>query len=78
MSDIAAELQRITAQQFDIDPEELTRDTRFVDDLGATSLDIVELAMTIEQRFAVEVRDEDAEAIKTIGDAVTFIERAAK
>lgn len=78
MSDVAAGLQQITAQQFDIDPDALTPDTRFVDDLGATSLDIVELAMTIEQEFAVEVRDEDAEAIKTIGDAVTFIEKATK
>jgi acyl carrier protein len=78
MTDFAARVQQITAQQFDIDPEALSLTTRFVDDLGATSLDIVELAMTIEQEFAVEVRDEDAEAIKTIGDAVTFIENAAK
>lgn len=64
----------ILADQFDIDPSEITSDTLIVDDLGADSLDVVDIMMSLEDEFTVEVPDEAVESIKTVGDIVKFVE----
>ncbi len=64
----------ILAEQFDIDSSEITSDTLIVDDLGADSLDVVDIMMSLEDEFTVEVPDEAVEGIKTVGDIVKFVE----
>lgn len=64
----------ILAEQLDVNAEDLTPETSIIDDLGADSLDIVDLVMTLEDEFDLEVPDEDIENIHTIGDLVTYIE----
>lgn len=61
------------AEQLSIDENEITMDSSFVDDLGADSLDIVELIMALEEEFDMEIPDEDAEKITTVGDVVEYI-----
>ncbi len=61
------------AEQLSIDENEITMDSGFVDDLGADSLDIVELIMALEEEFDMEIPDEDAEKITTVGDVVEYI-----
>lgn len=61
------------AEQLSIDENEITMDSSFVDDLGADSLDIVELIMALEEEFDMEIPDEDAEKIATVGDVVEYI-----
>ncbi|HAA81323.1 MAG TPA: acyl carrier protein, partial [Thermoanaerobacter sp.] len=61
------------AEQLGIDPEEITMESSFIDDLGADSLDIVELIMALEEEFDIEIPDEDAEKIKTVGDVVEYL-----
>lgn len=61
------------AEQFSIDEDEITMDSSFIDDLGADSLDIVELIMALEEEFDMEIPDEDAEKISTVGDVVEYI-----
>ena len=60
-----------------MDEDEITMDTTFVDDLGADSLDLVDLVMSVEEEFGVKVADEDLENIKTVGDIVNYIEDRA-
>ncbi len=67
-------LQKILAEQLEIDEQDINRDSELVDDLGADSLDIVDLVMSIEDEFAIEVPDEEIEQLKTVGDAVKYIE----
>ena len=67
-------IQQIIAEVLNIDPQEITMDTTFVDDLGADSLDVVDLLMSIEDEFEVEVPDEEIEIIKTVGSLVSYIE----
>ncbi len=67
-------IRNILAQQFDRDESEITEDTLIVDDLGADSLDVYELLMTIEDEFELEVPDEEIEGIKTVADVVNYIE----
>ena len=67
-------IQQIIAEVLNIDPQEITMDTTFVDDLGADSLDVVDLLMSIEDEFEVEVPDEEIENIKTVGSLVSYIE----
>lgn len=69
-------VKEIIAEQFNIDKEEITRDTSFKDTLNADSLDLVELVMALEDEFDLEVEDEDMESIKTVGDVVENIENA--
>ena len=61
-----------------VKPEEVTPEASFVDDLGADSLDTVELVMALEEEFRIEIPDEDAEKIQTVGDAIKYIEEKAK
>ena len=68
-------IKTILAEQFDVeDMTTLTMDTNIADDLGADSLDVVEVLMSLEDEFEVEIPDEEIENIKTIGDLVTYIE----
>ena len=73
MSTIEARVKKIVVEQLGVKEEEVTNDASFVDDLGADSLDIVELVMALEEEFDLEIPDEDAEKIVTVGDAVNYI-----
>jgi acyl carrier protein len=66
-------IKSIISEQFGIDEEKITMDTAFVEDLNADSLDSVELIMAIEEEFDMEIQDNAAETIKTVGDVVNFI-----
>lgn len=67
-------IKRIIIDQIGINEDQVTLEASFIDDLGADSLDTVELVMAFEEEFGIEIPDEDAEKILTIGDAVTYIE----
>ena len=71
-------VRRIIVEQLAVSDKEVNGKASFVDDLGADSLDIVELVMALEEEFNIEISDEDAEKIKTVGDAVQYIEASAK
>jgi acyl carrier protein len=71
--DVLERVKEIVVEQLGVDAEEVTNDASFVDDLGADSLDIVELVMAFEEEFELEIPDEDAEKIGTVGDAVKYI-----
>ncbi len=68
-------LKKIVVEQLSVDEEQVTPEASITDDLGADSLDRVELVMAIEQEFNIEISDEDAEKIKTIQDAVTYVQK---
>jgi acyl carrier protein len=63
----------ITVEQLKVSPEEVTLEASFIEDLGADSLDLVELIMAMEEEFGLEISDEDAEKIQTVQDAVNYI-----
>lgn len=65
------------AKSFKLDPSAVTDDKSFTDDLGADSLETVELVMALEEEFGIEISDEDAEKIRTVGDAIKFISENA-
>ncbi len=67
-------LKKIVIEQLGVDESEVTPEASFVDDLNADSLDLVELIMSLEEEFGTEIADEDAEKIRTVQDAVDFIE----
>jgi len=67
-------ITEIIVEQLGVKPEEVVPEASFVDDLGADSLDTVELVMAFEEEFGTEIPDEDAEKIQTVGDAVKYIE----
>ena len=67
----------ILAQQLDVEVDEITADTDIVDDLGADSLDIVDLVMTLEDEFDLEIPDDDVETVRTVGDLVKYLEERA-
>ena len=71
---VESKIRTIIAEQLGVKPEEVTPTASFVDDLGADSLDTVELIMALEEEFNVEIPDEDAEKMKTVGDAIKYIE----
>ena len=73
-SSVFERLQKILAEQFEIDEDDITLNSDIVDDLGADSLDTVELVMALEDEFEIEVPDEAIEEIKTVDDAVKYIE----
>ena len=66
-------VKKIISEQLGLEEEEVTLDSSFIDDLGADSLDIVELVMALEEEFDLEIPDEDAEKIATVNDAVEYI-----
>jgi acyl carrier protein len=72
------DVKKVVVEQLGVAESEVTREASFVDDLGADSLDTVELVMALEEAFAVEIPDEDAEKIKTIGDTVNYVMAHAK
>ena len=74
MSDILERVRKIVIEHLDADPEKVTEKASFIDDLGADSLDNVELVMAFEEEFDIENPDDAAEHIQTVGDAVKFIE----
>ncbi len=67
-------LKKIVAEQLGVEEEQVTLDASFVEDLNADSLDLVDLIMTLEEQFGMEISDEDAEKIVTVQDAVNYIE----
>ncbi len=77
MSDIAKRVEEIVVKHLGVDPEKVTAEASFIDDLGADSLDTVELVMAFEDEFGCEIPDEAAETILTVGDAVKFLEKDA-
>jgi acyl carrier protein len=71
-------VKSIIVEQLGVDADEVTLDASFVEDLGADSLDTVELIMAFEEEFAIEISDDEAEKIKKVKDAVAFIDTHAK
>ncbi len=71
--EILGKIKEVVADKLDADPSAVTEDASFVDDLGADSLDVVELIMGLEDEFGIEISDEEAERIRTVGDAVQFV-----
>ncbi|RJQ29082.1 MAG: acyl carrier protein [Peptococcaceae bacterium] len=67
-------VKTIVVEQLGVEAEEVTMESSFVDDLGADSLDIVELVMALEEEFEMEIPDEEAEKIRTVGEAIKYIQ----
>ncbi|MBI3317122.1 MAG: acyl carrier protein [Candidatus Omnitrophica bacterium] len=74
---VQEKITEIIVEQLGVKPEEVVPEASFVDDLGADSLDTVELVMALEEEFGIEIPDEDAEKIQTVGDAIRYIEQKA-
>mgnify|MGYP003787102615 CR=1 FL=1 len=74
MSDTAERVKKIVVEHLGVEAEKVTEDASFIDDLGADSLDIVELVMAFEEDFGVEIPDDAAEKISTVKDAINYIE----
>ena len=71
--DIGAKVKKIVADHLGVDEDKVVDEASFIDDLGADSLDTVELVMAFEEEFGIEIPDDAAESIQTVGDAVNFI-----
>jgi len=69
------EIKVVVCEQLGVKAEEVKPEASFIDDLGADSLDTVELVMALEEKFGIEISDEDAEKMQTIGDVIKYIER---
>ena len=78
MSDVSERVKKIVVEHLGVDAEKVTEAAGFIDDLGADSLDTVELVMAFEEEFSVEIPDDAAEKIQTVQDAISFIEANAK
>jgi acyl carrier protein len=78
MASVEEKVKRIIVDQLGVDEDEVTPEASFVDDLGADSLDVVELVMALEEEFGLEINDEDAEKISTVKQAIEYIEGHAK
>jgi|TARA_B100000513_G_scaffold190961_1_gene115864 acyl carrier protein len=76
MSDTATKVKAIIVDKLGVDESEVTSEASFTNDLGADSLDTVELIMEFEKEFDIQIPDDQAEAIATVGDAISFIEKA--
>ncbi len=74
MADVDAKVKKIISEQLGVPEADVKPESSFVNDLGADSLDTVELVMALEEEFGIEIPDEDAEKITTVGDAVKYIE----
>lgn len=71
------QIKKLLADQFSMDEDDITMETSFAEDIGADSLDLVELVMALEQEFDLEIDDDEVEKIKTVGDAVRYIKDKA-
>ena len=78
MASVEERVKQIIVEQLGVDEGEVTPTASFVDDLGADSLDIVELVMAFEEGFGIEIPDEEAEKIRTVKDAIDYIQKHAK
>ncbi|MBX9990413.1 acyl carrier protein [Phreatobacter oligotrophus] len=76
MSDTAERVKKIVVEQLGVEAEKVVPTASFIDDLGADSLDTVELVMAFEEEFGVEIPDDAAETILTVGDAIKFLDKA--
>lgn len=77
MSNVNERIKQIVAEQLGVDEDQVTAEASFMDDLGADSLDTVELVMALEEEFDIEISDEDAEKIQTVQDAIDYISENA-
>ncbi len=74
MSSTAEKVKEIVVNQLGVSPDQVTEDAKFIEDLGADSLDQVELVMALEEEFGADIPDEDAEKLTTVGDAIRYVE----
>ena len=74
MSDVSTKVKKIVADHLGVEEEKVTNEASFIDDLGADSLDTVELVMALEEEFDIEISDEDAEKIQTVQNAIDYVE----
>jgi acyl carrier protein len=70
-------VKEIIAKELEVDVKQLTPEAKFIEDLGADSLDIVELVMALEEEFGLDIPDEDADKLKTVGDAMNYLQQHA-
>ena len=77
MSDVGEKIKKIIVDHLGVDASKVTEEASFIDDLGADSLDTVELVMAFEEEFGAEISDSEAEKILTVGDAIRFVESNA-
>ncbi len=75
---VAEKVKKMVVEQLGVSEAEVVPEAKFIDDLGADSLDIVELVMALEDEYGIEIPDEDAEKIETVGDAIRYIEEHLK
>jgi acyl carrier protein len=75
MSDVAERVKKIVVEHLGVEADKVVENANFIDDLGADSLDTVELVMAFEEEFGVEIPDDQAETISTVGDAIKFLEK---
>lgn len=73
--DIASEVKKIIKEQLDVEEDEISMEASFIDDLGADSLGLVELVLAFEEAFEIDIPDEDTEQIKTVQDAIDYINK---
>lgn len=78
MADHAEKVKKLIAENLNVDMEKVKAEASFVNDLGADSLETVELIMSLEEEFGLEIKEEEAEKIKTVGDAIAYIDKHAK
>jgi len=77
-AEVAEKVKQIVSEQLGVEESEVTPSAAFTDDLGADSLDQVELVMALEEAFSMEISDEEAEKIRTVQDAISYVEKHAK
>lgn len=78
MADIFEKVRDLIVDQLGVDAQKVTPEASFIEDLGADSIDIVELIMSLEEEFGITISDEDAQKIRTVGDAVKYIQEHSK
>ena len=74
MSEVAEKVKKIVVEQLGVSEDQVTPEAKFIEDLGADSLDQVELIMALEEEFGADIPDEDAEKLQTVGDAIAYVE----